>query len=491
VLSIALLNAEIVAAVIGGLFLVAGAGVGALWRVRTAARTAARVIYAELAANSAPVGYFRARRAWPHSELKRTAWNAHGQALARLRDARVFHEVQSGYLALEAIEFSAQAAHGEGGLLDAARLDAALDRWVESLTTALRRAGRIARLHGATVEGDLASLRPAGHDLGPAASGGPAAIAQTGVVPPLALLEAMRAGSEIARQTLRGALRTVFDAGEGSDASRSRVVRREGDPPVDDPVVNAVYDAAGATDALFREWGRDGLDGKGGPIELVVHYRQRYPNVVWNGKQLLVGDGDPELLTGFAFATDVIGHELSHAVIWSAAALVFHREEGALFESIADVFGELVEQRSLGQTVDEADWLMGKVLGKGVNGRALRSLAAPGTAYQDDVLGADRQPATMTDFVETEEDHGGVHINSGIPNHAFYLVATALGGHAWELAGRIWYEALCRIHSPAGFSDFAEMTRGVAAELYGADSEAMHAVRKAWAAVGVAAPPHS
>jgi len=69
---------------------------------------------------------------------------------------------------------------------------------------------------------------------------------------------------------------------------------------------------------------------------------------------------------------------------------------------------------------------------------ALRSLKAPGTADDDDGPGNEDHPAHMRDFVETDEDHGGVHINSGIPNHAFYLLATALEKPAWEDAGRIW-----------------------------------------------------
>jgi Zn-dependent metalloprotease len=113
-------------------------------------------------------------------------------------------------------------------------------------------------------------------------------------------------------------------------------------------------------------------------------------------------------------------------------------------------------------------------------------MKAPGTAYDDDVLGRDPQPAHMRDYVATSEDNGGVHINSGIPNKAFDLVATALGGHAWERAGRIWYLTV------TGGTLAHRRLRGVrrrdradrAAE-YGEDSEEVAAVRTAWGAVGV------
>ena len=111
----------------------------------------------------------------------------------------------------------------------------------------------------------------------------------------------------------------------------------------------------------------------------------------------------------------------------------------------------------------------------------------PGTAYDDPVLGKDPQPGHMDDFVSTWQDNGGVHINSGIPNRAFYLAATAIGGYAWEKAGRIWYETLrdVRLTSEPSFEQFATLTIDVASKLYGAGSTELTAVADAWAQVGV------
>ena len=161
---------------------------------------------------------------------------------------------------------------------------------------------------------------------------------------------------------------------------------------------------------------------------------------------------------------------------------------GALNESVSDVFGALVEQHLLGQAADEASWLIGEGLFTDeVQGRALRSMAAPGTAYDDDVLGKDPQPAHMDDYVETTEDAGGVHLNSGIPNKAFHLVATTLGGPAWEGAGQIWYDAITSgdVSPTSTFAEFAAVTVAAAEARWGAGSREARATTEGWRGVGV------
>jgi len=198
------------------------------------------------------------------------------------------------------------------------------------------------------------------------------------------------------------------------------------------------------------------------------------------------GDGDGDLFNRFTIAVDVIGHELTHAVTELEAGLVYEGQSGALNESVSDVFGSMVKQHQLGQGAAEADWLIGEGLfTPKVQGVALRSMRAPGTAYDDPVLGKDPQPDHMSGFVETDDDNGGVHTNSGIPNHAFYLAATALGGKAWEVAGRAWYDALRDPSLPtsADFATFATVTVRTARARFGGDEAG--AVGDGWAAVGV------
>jgi Zn-dependent metalloprotease len=175
-------------------------------------------------------------------------------------------------------------------------------------------------------------------------------------------------------------------------------------------------------------------------------------------------------------------------VIDASGGLRYQGQSGALNESIADVFAVLTEQHTRGQQAADATWLVGAdIFTEAVQGSALRSLIAPGTAYDDDVLGRDPQPAHMRDFVVTTGDNGGVHINSGIPNRAFAATALALGGFAWERAGLIWYRTLTAGTLPvtADFSTFADATLVAAAAEYGEESEEVAAVRAGWADVGV------
>jgi len=125
------------------------------------------------------------------------------------------------------------------------------------------------------------------------------------------------------------------------------------------------------------------------------------------------------------------------------------------------------------------------LLATGVNGKALRSMKEPGTAYDDPVLGKDPQPGHMNNFVKTAADHGGVHINSGIPNRAFYLLATALGGYAWERAGQIWYRALQQFKANTNFQEAALITVQAARGLYGSGSIEEKATIEAWKQVGI------
>ena len=132
--------------------------------------------------------------------------------------------------------------------------------------------------------------------------------------------------------------------------------------------------------------------------------------------------------------------------------------------------GSLVKQWTLRQTAEQADWLIGpEVFTPGIEADALRSMKAPGHAYDNDTFGKDPQPAHMDDYVDLpdtdEGDNGGVHINSGIPNHAFYLAAVAIGGHAWEVAGRIWYQSLRASTPTTDFAAFAQTTISKAGDL--------------------------
>jgi len=284
-------------------------------------------------------------------------------------------------------------------------------------------------------------------------------------------------------------LRTIFDCAHTQDPARAKIVRNEGDGPTGDASTDEAYDGLGDTYKLYWDvYQRDSIDDRGLPLKGYVHYGDGYDNAFWDGQEMIFGDGDGELFNRFTVSVDIVGHELTHGVTENEAQLAYYQQSGALNESISDVFGSLVKQYALGQKADDADWLIGAGLIAGYPSQALRSMKAPGTAYDNPKLGKDRQPGTMSGYVRTTSDNGGVHTNSGIPNHAFYLVSTNIGGNAWELAGRIWYETLRdpRLKPTAQFKTFARLTlRAVQRLGYAQGSPEFQAVQDAWGQVGI------
>jgi hypothetical protein len=294
-------------------------------------------------------------------------------------------------------------------------------------------------------------------------------------------------GGATARSAPPGPSREVFDAGNAENLP-GRSVRGEGAAATGDAAVDEAYDGFGATWRLYHDvYGRDSIDGAGLRLLGTVHYGEGYQNAFWNGERMVFGDGDGEIFGRFTASLDVIGHELTHGVTEHTANLTYRDQSGALNESISDVFGALVAQHAAGQTAAQADWLIGAaLLLPGVEGTALRNMLHPGTAYDDPRLGKDPQAADMSGYVHTSADNGGVHLNSGIPNRAFALAATSLGGYAWERAGQIWYDALTGpdIARDCDFAGFARLTAAAAVARFGDGAEAA-AVREAWATVGV------
>jgi hypothetical protein len=253
-----------------------------------------------------------------------------------------------------------------------------------------------------------------------------------------------------------------------------------------DVEVQEAFDGSGIVyDFFYNVYGRNSIDDRGLRIDSTVHYGKQFANAMWNGKQMVYGDGDGKLFKRFTGSIDVQGHELTHGVTQFTAELAYSGQSGALNEHCSDVFGIMVKQYFLGLTAAQSDWIIGEgLLGPRVKGKGIRSMSAPGTAYDDPVLGKDPQPAHMRDYKRTTLDNGGVHINSGIPNHAFYLGAIYIGGYVWEVPGWVWYLTLKKKVTPtAVFRDFADATVSVAAEEFG--TATAKAIAAAWDEVGV------
>jgi Zn-dependent metalloprotease len=281
--------------------------------------------------------------------------------------------------------------------------------------------------------------------------------------------------------------RTIYDA-HNNENLPGTTIRVEGNSNRGGKVVSEAYTYSGDTYNFYKNiFERNSIDNNGMRLDSTVHYGEDYNNAFWNGTQMVYGDGDGEIFERFTKCVDVIGHELTHGITQYEAALNYQGQTGALNESFSDVFGSMIKQFILKQTVDKADWLIGKGLfNKKVKGVALRSMMEPGTAYDDPTIGKDPQPAHMKNYVKTSNDNGGVHINSGIPNRAFYLAAMKIGGFSWEKTGKIWYITLRdRMRENSNFSQAAKLTYDVAGNIYGVGSMEQKSVLSAWKEVGV------
>jgi hypothetical protein len=282
--------------------------------------------------------------------------------------------------------------------------------------------------------------------------------------------------------------RTVHTAA-GSEDLPGTVARDEGGPATGDAAVDEAYDSSGQVLDLFAAaFERRSVDGNGAPLSITVHYGQDYDNAFWDGTELVFGDGDGEIFDRFTKPMDVMAHEFTHGVTQFTAGLTYQGQSGALNESVSDVFASMAKQRALGQTADQGDWLIGEGLFlPGIQAKALRSMVEPGTAYDDPRLGKDPQVGSMADYVDTSDDSGGVHTNSGIPNRAFALAALAVGGSSWEAPGKVWYDALTsgEVTAATDFAGFATATVSSAGRLFPDDPTIADKVRDAWTTVGV------
>jgi Zn-dependent metalloprotease len=309
-------------------------------------------------------------------------------------------------------------------------------------------------------------------------------------------------------------LRLVRDAHQTNDQTGDLVIRndREREASTDEGA-NRIWDYLGQIFKFFSEvYGRNSIDDKALPLIATVHWDDDngitpgYMNAFWDPRtaEWYFGDGDRAIFDDFTKPIDIVAHEYSHAVTQFTANLPYQWQSGALNEHFSDVFGSLIKQYYRRQRAVDADWLIGQGIFLNEKAPALRSMKAPGTAYDwPEVVGKDPQPADMDGYRELpmSRDNGGVHIYSGIPNRAFYLVATTFGGDAWVKAGKIWYHTLIdpdfkalfdpekvssgnlELNSKNAFRSMADLTCRHAERLYG--QEGVKIVRDAWTDVKV------
>jgi Zn-dependent metalloprotease len=267
--------------------------------------------------------------------------------------------------------------------------------------------------------------------------------------------------------------------------------------------VDAQYGAAKVYDYYLNVHGRRGIDGAGGPayfgsadgvtglISSVVHYGSGYNNAFWNGSYMTYGDGNGSSFSPLV-TLDICGHEMTHCVTERTANLAYVNESGALNESFSDVFGAMVERSAQGQTSNT--WKIGEqCYTPGIAGDALRYMDNPHGASNSGFT-VDDDPDHYAERYTGTADSGGVHVNSGIANKAFYLVAVggthhrggSVTGIGADAAAKIWYRALTTyMTSSTNFKGARTATLNAAAALYGSGSTNYNAVAQAWTVCGV------
>jgi Zn-dependent metalloprotease len=249
------------------------------------------------------------------------------------------------------------------------------------------------------------------------------------------------------------ARRLVYDS-QHTTRQRLLLRRSEDNKPVkDDADINTAYDYAGIVRDYFQQtFSYNSWDNQGSDLVLNIHYSEKYNNAFWDGDEMTFGDGDGKIFTSFVNAIDVTAHELAHGVVQTTAGLIYQGQPGALNEHFADVFGSMIKQSFKKQTAATADWLIGDtIMAPALKGQAIRSMKAPGTAYDNAPMGKDPQPAHMDHYYKGSGDNYGVHINSGIPNKVFYIVSNSI---STGKAGLLWFETLKTLDSKATFRQF-------------------------------------
>ncbi|MBK6750814.1 MAG: M4 family metallopeptidase [Acidobacteria bacterium] len=279
----------------------------------------------------------------------------------------------------------------------------------------------------------------------------------------------------------------------------------------EDAGVDAHWGARWTYDYFLNVHGRNGINGSGGPgttaaaansgVSLItsrVHFGRNYNNAFWYQNKMTYGDGNGTTFSPLT-TVDIAGHEMTHGVTQYSANLTYSSESGALNESMSDVFGAMTELYSRGGVVTGDTWKIGEQsYTPATSGDALRYMDNPHLAGNGGYTSND-DPDHYTERYTGTADSGGVHINSGIANHAYYLAAaggthhlsgvTVTGIGATD-AARIWYRALTvYMTSGTNFSAARTAMLNAATDLFGSSSAQYTTIATTWCAVGVGTCP--
>ena len=264
----------------------------------------------------------------------------------------------------------------------------------------------------------------------------------------------------------------------------------------DNGALDAHWGAMMTYDYFLSVHNRNSYDGNGARINSYIHYSSNYDNAFWDGLRMTYGDGSGN--GGFDILTslDVAAHEIGHAICSNTANLVYQRESGALNEGFSDIWAAVVEEYA---APGKDEWLVGEDIdlrGPGFTG--LRSMENPNYANDPDTYGGSYWLNPNCGTPTRSNDYCGVHSNSGVLNHWFYLITVGGSGTndigsnfsvtsiGMTNAAAITYrlEAVY-LSANSTFADARAFAIQSAIDLYGAGSQEEITVTNAWYAVGV------
>jgi len=247
-------------------------------------------------------------------------------------------------------------------------------------------------------------------------------------------------------------------------------------------LANKVYDY------FHNDFNMESWDNNNSTVDVHIHYGYKYDNAFWDGEKMTFGDGDGEYFKTFLLQ-NIFTHEYAHAITETNSGLIYENQAGALNESLSDVFAVCLDQKIKNETPDKASWLIGEgIFTKKVKGKALRTFKDE-LAYNDPEIGVDEQPKNMRNYQDlpnTEDsDYGGVHVNSGILNHAFYQFCMISNLKSFEQPQKIWFQTYKLIKPNTNFNQFAKATLTTTKKVY---PNLQTSLKDAWNKVGIILP---
>jgi Zn-dependent metalloprotease len=250
-----------------------------------------------------------------------------------------------------------------------------------------------------------------------------------------------------------------------------------------DPAAKRTFNETTGVAKFYKDvFNRNSIDNHGLTMMSSIHYGVNFNNAMWNGTQMLYGDGDNSIFIDFTKGSDVIGHELTHGVTQYSLQLDYQDDAGGLNESISDCFGSMFRQWEKKQDVKSADWLIGHdIIGPTAKARGFTCLRDMGNPAAPHCLAP--QPTQYSQITPGMDPH----FSSGPPNLAFYTACTNLGGKSWEKIGQVWYRAVTGFGPTPTMrmKPFADRTRQVAHTMYSGTPAVAAAVDAGWKHVGL------